>query len=675
MKRVFMFVGYCFLFTVANAQRAGDANSPVQNAIRDSLFRIVNLQKEDTNEVKALAALARQSDSPDSGIIYGERGVVLAKLLHYKTGEAECLFMCSANFGFMGNQSQCIYYALRALELYEELKNYRGAAEAKLILQGTYRDIGDNDNALAFSLSGAELSAEHNLISLYGYPGHHLAPLYYGEIAKSYLDRNQIDSSLIYTKKALDQNELFGGVTWNFPLYLLGRIQLVQKNYPAALKTFETALPLAVTNGFPWDTLQIFTGLAKYYLQTGKPDSTIYYSKDVIRNRNTGETTYVLETIDDLASAYKMKGEKDSVIRYIEFRDFYWDSISNNKKLQDAQNLAFNMKFKQQELASAQKRYQEQLRFYFMAAGLLIILLVAVFLWRHNRQRQKAFAILQQQKNETEQQKLKTEDALRELKDTQTQLIQSEKMASLGVLTSGIAHEIQNPLNFVNNFSEVNTELLNELDDEIQKGNIKSSKSIAEEIRKNEEKINLHGKRADSIVKSMLQHSRPATGKKESANINQLTEEYLRLSYLGIRSKDKSFQANMKTDFDPEAGKIDLIPEDIGRLLVNIFNNAFYAMQEKSRSMGDSYEPELRVSTKKMGNIVEIRVKDNGTGIPQHIQEKIFQPFFTTKPPGQGTGLGLSLSYDVIKAHGGEFRLESEEGSHAEFIIDLPVSG
>lgn len=675
MRRIFLFVACCIFFTVARAQPALSDDARSQRSVLDSLLRIVGLQHEDTNEVNALASLAYLYSSFDSAIMYGERGIALAKSLGYKKGEADCLFICGGRFGVVGNYSQSVYYILRALELFEEQNNFSGIADSKLLLQGTYREIGDINNALSYALSGAALSESNRLVSRYDYPGHHLAPLFFGEIAKTYLDRNQIDSSLIYVNKALGQNELFGGVTWNFPLYLLGRIQLSQKNFPAALKSFKTALPLAVANGFPWDTLQIFTGLAKYYLQTGKPDSTIYYSKDVIKNRSSGETSYVQETIDDLASAYKMKGEKDSAIRYIEFRDFYWDSISNNKKLQDVQSLAFNMKFKQQELASAQKRYQEQLRFYFMAAGLLIILLVAVFLWRHNRQRQKAFTILQQQKNETEQQKLKTEDALRELKDTQTQLIQSEKMASLGVLTSGIAHEIQNPLNFVNNFSEVNTELLSELDEEIKKGDIRSSKSIADEIRRNEEKINLHGRRADAIVKAMLQHARPATGSKEPADINQLAEEYLRLSYLGIRTRDKSFQCDIKTEFDPEIGNIYMIPEDIGRVLVNIFNNAFFAMKEKSRQGLHSYKPEIMVRTKKINQVVEIRVKDNGTGVPQNIREKIFQPFFTTKPPGQGTGLGLSLSYDVVRAHGGELRLESEEGRYSEFIIDLPVSG
>ncbi len=674
MKRTGLFFFMWIIVSAASAQREAAAERARVVALRDSLSSIINLQKEDTNEVNALAEIAYLHSSPDSGLIYGERGIALARSLHDEKGEADCLYACGFLFGSLGNYSQCIYYTLRALEIFEKLQDFRAIAEVKLILQGTYRDLGDSESALAYALSGEELAESHNLISKYNFPGHRMAPLFLAEIAKTYLDMNQIDSSLFFTKKAIQQNELFQNTVWNFPLYLMGRIQLARGNYPEASKIFRQALSLAVSNHFPWDTLQIFSGLAKYYLLTGKPDSAIYYSKIVIRNRNDGETSYVLETIDDLASAYKLKGEKDSAIRYIEFRDFYWDSISSSKKLRDIQNLAFNLKLKHQESIATQKRYQEQLRFYFLAAGSLIILLVAVFLWRNVRQRQKAYALLQQQKNETEQQKLKTEKALGELKDTQTQLIQSEKMASLGVLTSGIAHEIQNPLNFVNNFSEVNTELIRELQEEMNKGNLEDAKTIADEIGKNEGKINQHGKRADAIVKAMLQHARPTTGNKEPTDINQLTEEYLRLAFLGMRTKEKSFHATIQTDFDPSIGNIDIVPGEIGRVLLNVFNNAFYAMNEMSGISSSSYEPTISVITRKLTHSVEIRVKDNGTGIPQNTQNKIFQPFFTTKSPGQGTGLGLSLSYDIIKAHGGDIKLETREGVYTEFTIILPIN-
>ncbi|RTL57587.1 MAG: GHKL domain-containing protein [Sphingobacteriales bacterium] len=269
--------------------------------------------------------------------------------------------------------------------------------------------------------------------------------------------------------------------------------------------------------------------------------------------------------------------------------------------------------------------------------------------------------------------KRRTEEALTELKATQQQLIQSEKMASLGELTAGIAHEIQNPLNFVNNFSEVSAELIDEMNEEMNKGNMDDAREIANDLKQNLEKINHHGKRAGDIVKGMLLHSRSSSGVKESTNINALADEYLRLAYHGLRAKDKTFNATMKTDFDETIGSINIIPQDIGRVILNLITNAFYVVNEKAHQNITAYEPTVTVSTKKDGDKVLISVSDNGNGIPQKILDKIFQPFFTTKPTGQGTGLGLSLSYDIVKAHGGELKVETKEGEGSIFTIQLPI--
>jgi signal transduction histidine kinase/ligand-binding sensor domain-containing protein len=283
-----------------------------------------------------------------------------------------------------------------------------------------------------------------------------------------------------------------------------------------------------------------------------------------------------------------------------------------------------------------------------------------------------------QQKEEIAAQRDNLEQTLDELKSTQSQLVQREKMASLGELTAGIAHEIQNPLNFVNNFSEVNDELLKELKVEADKGNLEEVKAIANDIAFNSEKINHHGKRADAIVKGMLQHSRSSTGQKEPTDINALADEYLRLAYHGLRAKDKSFNANFKTEFDNSIPKINVVPQEIGRVILNLINNAFYAVSEKTKSSmlnAEGYEPTVTVRTSKQKERVEIRIADNGNGIPQKILDKIFQPFFTTKPTGQGTGLGLSLAYDIItKGHNGELKLETKEGEGSEFIIQLPTN-
>lgn len=272
---------------------------------------------------------------------------------------------------------------------------------------------------------------------------------------------------------------------------------------------------------------------------------------------------------------------------------------------------------------------------------------------------------------ELTKQKEELENTLNELRTTQAQLIQSEKMASLGELTAGIAHEIQNPLNFVNNFSEVNTELIAELEEERKKENrdFRNEEALLKDLKENEQKINYHGKRAETIVKGMLLHSRSSTGKKEPTDINALADEYLRLSYHGLRAKDKSFTATMETNFSPDIEPIKVIPQDIGRVILNLINNAFYAVTEKKKQSGEDYQPTVWISTRQINGTVEIRVKDNGTGIPQKVRDKIFQPFYTTKPSGQGTGLGLSMSYDIIKAHGGELKVETKEGQGSEFII------
>ena len=324
----------------------------------------------------------------------------------------------------------------------------------------------------------------------------------------------------------------------------------------------------------------------------------------------------------------------------------------------------------------------------FVFAGIVVISLLFGFIlyfilsYRH---KQKDYLLLELQKTEIENHKIVIEKTLSDLKTTQAQLIQSEKMASMGVLTAGIAHEIQNPLNFVNNFSEINKELIEEMQQEMDKGNLDNAQTISNDIKANEEKINHHGKRADTIVKGMLQHSRSSSsGVKEPADINALTDEYLRLAYHGLRAKDKSFNATMKTDFDETIGNVSIIPQDIGRVILNLITNAFYAVTEKksnytTTSAVGEYEPAVTVATKKLTLLsgvagVRISVADNGNGVPQKILDKIFQPFFTTKPTGQGTGLGLSLSYDIIKAHGGELIVESKEGEGSEFIIYLPFA-
>jgi two-component system NtrC family sensor kinase len=283
-------------------------------------------------------------------------------------------------------------------------------------------------------------------------------------------------------------------------------------------------------------------------------------------------------------------------------------------------------------------------------------------------------SLVQERTVELQKQKDELQETLQELKTTQAQLIQSEKMASLGELTAGIAHEIQNPLNFVNNFSEVTAELIEEMEEELNKGDKEEAVAIAADIKQNLEKIMHHGKRADGIVKGMLQHSRASSNVKEPTDINKLADEYLRLAYHGLRAKDKSFNADLVTHFTEGLPQASLVPQDIGRVLLNLFNNAFYAVKERQKAADQNFKPVVEVTTLLKEKSLEISVKDNGTGIPDDIKEKILQPFFTTKPTGEGTGLGLSLSYDIIvKAHSGKIDVKSKPGEGSEFKISLPV--
>lgn len=310
-------------------------------------------------------------------------------------------------------------------------------------------------------------------------------------------------------------------------------------------------------------------------------------------------------------------------------------------------------------------------------AGLLVIALlcgfVIYFLFSY-RNKQKSYRLLQKQKQEIDKQRNVLEHTLAELKKTQNQLIYREKMASLGELLAGIAHEIQNPLNFVNNFSDLNRELLAELDCELEAGNMQEVKLIAKDVSENEKKIQFHGKRANLIVKGMLDHSRPGSGQKQLTDINLLTNDFSNIAYKGLKAKDPLFDIEIIKKFGNEMPLVNIIQQDMGRVLLNILNNAFYAVKHRSKTEGNSYKPCVTITTEFENEMLLIKIEDNGHGVPNEILDKIMLPFFTTKPSGEGTGLGLSLSYDmIVKGHGGSIDIKSEEDKYTLFTIKLPV--
>jgi two-component system NtrC family sensor kinase len=520
------------------------------------------------------------------------------------------------------------------------------------------------------------------------------------QLADAYYNLRMPDSALVYAKQlTAPLSVMYRDTILN--LYyshatnkLLGDIYFAKGDTKTALSYYR---PIINIGGGPLNA-GVNEGMAKLFQKEGRTDSALIYAKRALTYYQTqkkevqawaGESPnyFIAEISPLIAQLYKANGQLDSAYKYLQLSVTLKDSLYNTDKIRQFQALTFNESARQQQQEQqrieAQQQYETNLKMYGLITVIAGVLIFSFILYRNNRHKQKANNLLQTQKKEIE-------TTLGELKATQKQLIQSEKMASLGELTAGIAHEIQNPLNFVNNFSELNTELIEEASQANEAGNPNEVKELLSTLKDNEEKINHHGKRADAIVKGMLQHSRASSGQKEPTDINALADEYLRLSYHGLRAKDKSFNAMMKTDFDESLsageagiGKINIVPQDIGRVLLNLFTNAFYAVTEKAKNPqplkgSNEYEPTITVSTKSVkppsgGLGVLLTVKDNGNGIPQKVLDKIFQPFFTTKPTGEGTGLGLSLSYDIIKAHGGEIKCETKEGEGSEFIIQLPM--
>ncbi len=513
-------------------------------------------------------------------------------------------------------------------------------------------------------------------------------------IGYAYILKKKHDSAYFYLAKANAASKSSKDkISSDIALAFFGKICNILKKYELADSIFLKTIEQCKRNYNNQILNSVYGDLAINYISLKQFKKAIVAARLGLTNARLFKDPYAtLESVKILAACYDSLGMKDSTFYFLSLTNRINDSLFNATKVSGMQEVAFSDQIRQREKQANEvlerEKNRNKLRMYGLFTAMGVFLLVGFIMWRNSRQRKKAYALLQKQKDETDKQKAKAEQTLEELKSTQSQLIQSEKMASLGELTAGIAHEIQNPLNFVNNFSEVSTELIDELKVERQKVEGERDKQLEDDllndIYQNLEKINHHGKRAGDIVKGMLQHSRISTGVKEPTDINKLADEYLRLAYHGLRAKDKSFNAIMKTDFDETIGNINIISQDIGRVILNLITNAFYAAplppEGGFKNPDYRHEPTIWIKTLKTppsggrGAEVLISVKDNGPGIPQKILDKIFQPFFTTKPTGQGTGLGLSLSYDIVKAHGGELGVETKEGEGSEFIIKLPVN-
>ncbi|MEO5908143.1 MAG: ATP-binding protein [Ginsengibacter sp.] len=612
----------------------------------------------DTSRSLALASLSyiyAYSDF-DSSLLYAEKALKLSNKIDYASGRANALLGFGNLYLRQGDYAQALQYQFQALDVSEKFHLEREKAIALMELGFTYQNLSDYPRSIAYSRQARDLFSKNSWGNFN--VENEIA------ISNSYMATGKEDSALFCMQKVYDdpRNKAMLPII----LQVMGNIHTSLGNFTVANEYLHRAISTEIKNNDLYSLIWAYNSTAKLFQATNQNDSSIYYAtKGLILAENIQLNEGMLINSIILANEFEST-DATKALYYRKKYDAVYNKMYGQHEVLALQKTLIEQQEKERQVAEERKAKENRLKQFAFMGGLFILLLVALFLYRNNRQKRKANKVL--------------EKTLSDLKSTQSQLIQSEKMASLGELTAGIAHEIQNPLNFVNNFSDVNKELLVEMKDEMDKGNIDDANEIANDVIDNSEKINYHGKRAGDIVKGMLQHSRSSTGVKEPTDINALADEYLRLSYHGLRAKDKTFNAEMKTDFDDSIGKINIIPQDIGRVLLNLYNNAFYAVSERlSFILQDrlaqpdiQYKPIVSVTTKKLENSVLITVSDNGNGIPQNIVDKIFQPFFTTKPTGQGTGLGLSLSYDIIKAHGGEIKVASKENEGSNFIIQLP---
>ena len=623
--------------------------------------------QKDTAKVMRLIQQAQMArfTNPGSFLPVAKEALQLAQSIKFREGEAEARLIFGEFHRVSGNFPEALQHLFVALRISREIVDSAMEGGGLTFIGIAYIELEEFRTGLDYLFHANEINKNR--------PNVNITAFCLTNIGLAYRQLGMLDSALIYQKRAWKvgkQMPLKAGIA--FLSGETGMIYALQHKYDSALYYYRYGLSISqdVLNSG-----RIYSRMAMLYDQQNKPDSVLHYARlSLAGAQHSLQKKIMLEASRLLSEYFKGKHQLDSVIKYQALNMSLQDSLFGREQLRKLQLLAieeqqkvYDVEQRQQQIQEEQTNFRNRVRFYILLGIVAMLLLLGFILYRNNRRKQLANTLLEKQKNETEK-------TLKELRDTQTQLIQTEKMASLGELTAGIAHEIQNPLNFVNNFSDVNNELIEEVKSQKSKLKGEELEELLNDIYQNNEKISYHGKRADAIVKGMLQHSRASSGQKEQTDINALCEEYLRLSYHGLRAKDKSFNAKFESNFDNSIGKINVIPQDIGRVILNLFNNAFYVVDEKRKNLGDGFEPLVTVSTRKLNGKVEVRVADNGNGIPPGILDKIFQPFFTTKPTGQGTGLGLSLSYDIVKAHGGELKVETRQDEGTDFIIQLPAN-
>lgn len=670
-----------------NASISEQLKAPIQDSVKfyNNMHKAIQLAKQKNSDFQLaksyqnLAIWHSTNVSTDSSLHYYKKVLTIYKQSDSLQLKAETHLALEDVHKQRGEYLEAMTQDYKALELYEKLNNESGIAKTYtrlcdiLYYQEKFEEGADYcqkaidvqkrlDEPIELSIS-YRFKAD-NLLILERYDDALL----------------NINNAIDILKKAnVEESEIAPNYNTR------GNIYKYLKQFDKAISEYEKCYQLAITQNYTRGIISSLGNLGHVYRLQDKHEEAIPFfiqAIDVIKK--TGSSQNLFENYLHAARSYEAIGQMDKAI---EFQRLYAEErFESLQQIIDQQETELQIKYETAkkdetiEVQDAQIDRQRRIQLLYIGIALLltVMLLTMLFYLKNMRKKREALALLnnelakKQDALEASNSKLKT--SLDELKSTQDQLIQSEKMASLGELTAGIAHEIQNPLNFVNNFSEVSHELIEEMNEEIDQENYEDVKDIANDIKQNLEKITHHGKRADSIVKGMLQHSRNSDDIKEPTNINTLTDEYTRLAYHGLRAKDKSFNATIDTYFDDTISDINIVPQEIGRVILNLLTNAFYAVNEKKLSVTDSeYKPTVSVHTKKTPKHIEIKVKDNGNGIPTEALNKIFEPFFTTKPTGQGTGLGLSMSYDIIKSHGGTLEVNTEKGTYSEFKIILPI--
>ncbi|MFI5159912.1 MAG: ATP-binding protein [Sphingobacteriales bacterium] len=653
-------------------------NASAQRKKIDTLRVVLSKAVTDTEKYEALRNLDNlyYISNPDSSIILAQQAFLIAKKHNWETAEARTLNGIANAYASMGDYATGIQYYLNALKIYERLNSIYGTSMVNDNIGATYIQKEDYKKALPYLWRSLKQINDYTATHKLSGRDRFEKPVLFENLGECYLYLKRLDSAKYYLDAALQSGrEIHYRDIYGAAQRALGEVETLKGNKSAAMQYFRQA----VMNDRALDDVEnlsmAYLSMSRFYHQNKIQDSAVYFAQKALDTASAGK--YVQDVLNAGKALYTYYDEDHNLpqaYKYFKLTTAAKDSLYSQDKVKQLLTLDFNEKQRLQELEATRAEEQNKVRIYILSGGLAVLLLLALVFWRSSKQRQKANRLLKIQKENIEKERDKTNKALNDLQLTQRQLIQSEKMASLGELTAGVAHEIQNPLNFINNFSEVNVELIDEMEEGLKKGDTEEAIAIAADIKQNLQKISHHGKRADGIVKGMLQHSRASSDVKEPTDINKLADEYLRLAYHGLRAKDKAFNADLVTHFGQGIPMVDMVPQDIGRVLLNLFNNAFYAVQKKQKIAGTDFKPTVELATDKKGNCLEITVRDNGLGIPDDIQDKILQPFFTTKPTGEGTGLGLSLSYDiVVKGHNGKMDVKSEEGAFTEFKISIPI--